>query len=259
MTDAMRILIVDDDWPMAKTLVDVLNLKGYRAEAAYSGSQALEMVGEDRYDCVLSDIKMPGVNGVDLLRAIKAMRPHMPVVFMTAYASGSLVDEGFREGAIASFVKPLDINLLLWFLSMLSERHSIVVADDDANFWQTVGESLERQGFAVLRVEDPDDLLDLLEPTGQVILVGTRLDGVKGLDLLKRIRERHDTLPIVLATDGPEAASSDEEKARRLNVDACLNKPFETDELLGVLADIRRKELGALLRRCSGALVGQVA
>jgi DNA-binding NtrC family response regulator len=259
MSENMRVLVVDDDWLMAKTLVDVLSVKGYRAEAASSGPQALEMMGEDKYDCVLTDIKMPDVNGVDLLRAIKDMRPHVPVVFMTAYATNRLMDEGFKEGAIASFVKPLDINLLLWFLPMLSEQHSIVVADDDTEFWRTVREGLERRGCGVLWVEDPDALLDMLEPSGQVVLVGTKLDGIKGLDLLEKIRAQYDALPVVLATDGPEMASSEAERARKLNVQAWINKPFEVDELLGVLADIRRRELGALLRRHSGALVGQFA
>jgi DNA-binding NtrC family response regulator len=259
MSESMRVLIVDDDWPMAKTLVDVLTIKGYQADGASSSCQAVGMMEEDDYDCVLTDIKMPEVNGVDLLRAIKAMRPHLPVVFMTAYAANRLMDEGFREGAIASFLKPLDINLLLWFLSMLSEGRSIVVADDDAQFWLTLRQGLESRGFDVLKVDDPDALLDMLKPSGQVVLVGTRLDGITGLDLLERIRAQYDVLPVVLATDEPEVASSDAERARKLNVQAWMNKPFEADELLGVLEDIRRRELGALLRRHSGALVGQFA
>jgi DNA-binding NtrC family response regulator len=259
MNKEMRILVVDDDWPMAKTLVDVLNLNGHRAEAAYSGPAALKRVGEDHFDCVLTDIKMPEVNGVDLLRAIKSVRPHVPVVFMTAYAAISLVNEGLREGALASFVKPIDIDLLLCILSVLNEQRSIVVVDDDAKFWHAVGKGLERRGFAMLKVEDPEDLLEILKPNGQAVFLGSRLNGVKGLELLEKIREQYDTLPVVLATEGREPASSEVEKAQSLNVFAYLHKPFEADELLGVLADIRRREVGALLRRRSGALVGQVA
>jgi DNA-binding NtrC family response regulator len=259
MNKEMRILVVDDDWPMAKTLVDVLRLNRYRAEAAYSGPQALEMVGDDQFDCVLTDIKMPEVTGVDLLRDIKEVRPHVPVVFMTAYAAGSLVKEGLREGALASFVKPLDIDLLLSCLSVLNEQRSIVVIDDDAKFWRVMGEGLERRGFTILKVEDPGDLLEVLKPNGRAVFLGTRLNGVKGLELLERIREQYDTLPVVLATDGPEATSSESEKAQSLNVFAYLHKPFEADELLGVLADIRRREVETLLRRRTGALVGQVA
>ncbi len=259
MNKGMRILVVDDDRPMAKTLVDVLNLNRYRAEAACSGAEALDKVGEDHFDCVLTDIKMPEVNGVDLLRAIKGLRPHMPVVFMTAYAAGSLINEGLREGALASFVKPIDIDLLLCFLSVLNEQRSIVVVDDDAKFWHVVGEALEHRGFAMLKVEDPEDLLEILKPSGQAVFLGSRLNGVKGVELLEKIRERYDTLPIVLATEGQEAASAEVEGAQSLNVFAYLHKPFEADELLGVMADIRRREVGALLRRRTGVLVGQVA
>jgi DNA-binding NtrC family response regulator len=259
MNNQMRILVVDDDWPMAKTLVDVLNLRGYHAEAAYSGPEALEMLREDHFDCVLTDIKMPEVTGVDLLRAIKEVRPHVPVVFMTAYAAGSLVNEGLREGAFASFVKPLDIDLLLCLFSVLNEQRSIVVVDDDAQFWRVVGEGLERRGFAMLKIENPEDVLETLKSNGQAVFLGTRLNGVKGLELLERIREQYDTLPVVLATEGWETTPSDVERAKRLNVSAYLHKPFEADELLGVLADIRRREVGTLLRRRGGALVGQVA
>ncbi len=259
MNKEMRILVVDDDWPMAKTLVDVLNLNRYRADAAYSGPEALEKVGEDHFDCVLTDIKMPEVNGVDLLRAIRGVHPHLPVVFMTAYAAGTLVNEGLREGALASFVKPIDIDLLLCFLTVLNEQRSIVVVDDDAKFWRVVGEGLERRGLTVLKVEDPENLLEILRPSGQAVFLGSKLNGVKGLELLEKIRERYDSLPVVLATEGREPASLEVEKAQGLNVFAYLQKPFEADELLGVLADIRRREVGALLRRRSGALVGQFA
>jgi DNA-binding NtrC family response regulator len=259
MNKEMRILVVDDDWPMAKTLVDVLNLNRYRAEAAYSGPEALEMVGEGQFDCVLTDIKMPEVSGVDLLKDIKEVRPHVPVVFMTAYAAGSLVKEGLREGALASFIKPLDIDLLLSLLSVLNEQRSIVVVDDDAKFWRVLEEGLHHRGFAMLKVEDPEDLLEILKPNGQVVFLGTRLNGVRGLELLEKIREQYETLPVVLATEGQGATSSEVEEARRLNVSAHLHKPFGTDELLAVLSDIRRMEAGTLLRRRGGALVGQVA
>jgi len=257
VNESLSVLIVDDDWPMAKTLVDVLKLKGFKAEAACSGPGALEMVGSDQFDCVLTDVKMPVVNGVELLRAIKAGRPHLPVLLMTAYAPGDLVNEGLREGAIASFVKPLDIDLLVWFLSELSGPRAIVIVDDDSPSWRTAEQALEQRGFAVKTVRDPGGLMQVLKPRGQVVFLGARLNGYSGLELLKRIRKRHETLPVVLTFDGQEQASSEVERARRLNVDACLRKPFEMEELLEVLADVRRRELAALLQRRPGTLVRQ--
>ncbi len=66
MIEPVRVLIVDDDRWMTKTLADILRANGYHAEEAYSGDQALQMVSERAFNCVFTDIKMPRVNGIDL-------------------------------------------------------------------------------------------------------------------------------------------------------------------------------------------------
>ena len=65
MTKALHILVVDDDRSMARTLVAILRLKGYKTDIAHSGLEALDRVAVTCFCCVLSDIKMPGMNGVD--------------------------------------------------------------------------------------------------------------------------------------------------------------------------------------------------
>lgn len=258
MNEGLRVLVVDDDRQMAKTLADVLNLQGFEAEAACSGNGALEMLEEDRFDCVITDVKMPDVNGVDLLRAIKSMRPHLPVVLMTAHPPGDLLHDGLREGAIASFVKPLDLNLLVSFLTELAGQSAIVIVDEDSQCWRTVRESLEKRGFTVLRVSDPGRLMQVLKPSGQVVFLGPRANGATRLEILRRIRERHGSLPVVLTIDGREQTSSELEKARALNVQECLCKPFKAEELLEVVSNIRRSDLAAVIRGCPGMLVSQM-
>jgi len=125
MSDELRMLVVDDQHSMGKTLVDVLSIKGYEAEIALSGAEALEKIKESEFDCVISDIKMPGMNGVELHRSIKSIQPDLPVVLMTAYSSDSLVEQGLSEGAIAVLGKPLDIALLLKSLSLLCKERSV--------------------------------------------------------------------------------------------------------------------------------------
>ena len=119
MKKKLRILVVDDDSRMARTLIDILNIKGYVAQAVYSGSEALRTLQLNRYDCILSDIKMQDVSGVDLLKAVKNMYPDLPVVLMTAYSTDTLVGEARKEGALTILTKPLDIKTLLDFMSSL--------------------------------------------------------------------------------------------------------------------------------------------
>ena len=122
MSETLRILVVDDGPSMAKTLVDIFKVKGYQAEAAHSGPEALAKMTQAHFDCVLSDVKMPGINGVELYRAIKARQPDLPVVLMTAYSTDSLVKEGLEEGVIAALTKPLEIEELFQLLTKVRRQ-----------------------------------------------------------------------------------------------------------------------------------------
>src|SRR5271166_5091781 len=94
----MRILLVDDEQSLLMTLAANLELDGLDVTTAESGQRALELFESEPFDLVLSDIRMPGMNGVDLFRRIRAQRPECPVVLMTAFALEGLVQEAIAEG-----------------------------------------------------------------------------------------------------------------------------------------------------------------
>ncbi len=185
MTEGVRILVVDDDPSMARTLVDIFTVKGHQAEAVQSGAEALERIRAGSYDCVLSDIKMPGINGVELYRAIRQMEPELPVVLMSAYAADRLVREGLEEGVLACLAKPLDIHLLLGFFAALREECTVTVVDDDPAFCRTLDGVLKARGFNVTTAQDPAEVLQALAPDRHVVLLDMKLDGATGLDVFK--------------------------------------------------------------------------
>ena len=245
MSEKLRILIVDDDRRMAKTLLDILKIQGNEAEAAYSGPDALDKVKKGHFDCVLTDIKMPQMNGVELYRAIKNIQPELPVVFMTAYSE--LVKEGLKEGAIATLNKPLDINLLLSFFSSLRKERSIVIVDDDPQFCKTLGDILQARDFAVTQVADAHGVVKTLRPDAQVVLLDLKLNSISGLEVLKEIREHYPHLPVILVTGYREEMAPAIEAALKINAYACLYKPFHIERLLQLLTEIQHQELGRVL------------
>ena len=247
MSERLRILVVDDDRRMAKTLVNIFQVKGYQAEAACSGTEALGKVAGEHFDCVLTDIKMPEMSGVELYRAIKARRPDLPVVLMTAYSTDKLVNEGLEEGAIATLTKPLDINTLLSFFSSLRQERSIVIVDDDPKFARTLGDILRARSFAVTQITDPHGVVERLEADGQTVLLDMKLNGIGGLEVLKEIRERYPRLPVILVTGYRAEMGPAIEVALEVNAYTCLYKPFQIEGLLQVVAEIRRQELGRIL------------
>ena len=119
MTPFPRLLIVDDDRFIVRTLTDILRLKGYQAEGAYSGEEALTAVERWPYDAVLMDIRMPGLNGVEAFRVIRRCSPRTRVILMTAYADSGLAAAAEQGGVVRVLSKPVDLGEVLALLESL--------------------------------------------------------------------------------------------------------------------------------------------
>jgi len=117
MSETLCILVVDDNPSMADSLADILEIKGFTVRAAASGKEALEILREGPVDFLLTDVKMPEMNGLDLYRATRKLYPRLITVFMTAYAADDLIQQGMAEGVKTVLTKPLDIKFLLSFFS----------------------------------------------------------------------------------------------------------------------------------------------
>jgi DNA-binding response OmpR family regulator len=103
-----RILIVDDNEDMRQTLIDALKLHGYQCLAADSGESALRCLDCNRFDLVISDCRMPIMDGIQLLEALKKRSaPSPPVILMTASKSEVLQKQAFELGAKEVILKPI--------------------------------------------------------------------------------------------------------------------------------------------------------
>src|SRR5512140_2481286 len=123
----LNILIVDDDKRMTRTLSDILRLAEHEVVEASSAIEALEKVKAQSFDCVLTDIRMPEMDGVELNRKLREIQPGLPVVLMTAYAADTLTRQGLDDGVVGVLDKPLDINNLLSFLGSMGRNRTIVL------------------------------------------------------------------------------------------------------------------------------------
>ncbi len=116
------VLLVDDDPGMVDTLGDILGARGHQVSTAHSGEAAISMTERGAYDVVLMDVQMPGLNGVQALRAMKAQDPAMVVVMMTAYTRDEMVAEAERATGFPVLPKPLDVDRVLTLVSELTCR-----------------------------------------------------------------------------------------------------------------------------------------
>jgi two-component system response regulator (stage 0 sporulation protein F) len=105
-----KILIVDDQHGIRMLLTEVFSNEGYETFQASNGKMALEITQNHSPDLVLLDMKIPGMDGIDILKHIKAINPAIMVIMMTAYGELDIIKEATELGAIMHFSKPFDID-----------------------------------------------------------------------------------------------------------------------------------------------------
>ncbi len=119
------ILVVDDESSMRQLLEIALSKEGYRVTAAHSGENAITRLKKDSYDLVISDIRMPDMTGVEVLRYVKELNSEIPVIMITAYASTETAVEALRLGAYDYVTKPFKIEELKNTVSNALERRHL--------------------------------------------------------------------------------------------------------------------------------------
>ena len=111
--DEMRIMLVDDEEGFLSTTKNVLERKGINVTTAMSGSEALEKLTQEKIDVVILDVKMPGMDGVSALKAIKSRYSSVEVIMLTGHGTVESALEGLRSGASDYLTKPIDIDELV--------------------------------------------------------------------------------------------------------------------------------------------------
>jgi DNA-binding NtrC family response regulator len=122
-----KILVVDDEQLIRESLVFVLAKEGYDVEAAENGIQALQKIKQESFDIVITDIEMPEMKGVELLRKIREISPQTFVVMITAYGSLETAIVALRNGAYDYILKPIEFDDFLVRIKRMAEHKSLIL------------------------------------------------------------------------------------------------------------------------------------
>jgi two-component system sensor histidine kinase/response regulator len=149
----LRVLIVDDDQALLEALPEALRLRmgGVTVETADSAAAALDRIAEREYDAIVTDIKMPGMDGLELLDEIRVRRPGTPTLIITGHGENELVVHALRGGARDFIQKPIDRDYFVAALYRAIQEHMAnrqvkerqVVLDSCAEVLERVVDNLE--------------------------------------------------------------------------------------------------------------------
>ena len=121
-----KILVIDDERSIRNTLKDILEYEKYEVDLAEDGKKGLEMVKHAEYDIILCDIKMPGMDGIEVLEQLNIVAPDSPVVMISGHGNIDTAVESIKKGAYDFIEKPLDLNRLLITIRNAMDKSTLV-------------------------------------------------------------------------------------------------------------------------------------
>jgi two-component system response regulator PilR (NtrC family) len=148
-----KILVVDDEKSMCEFLEIMLKKDGYEVKSTTSGEEALELLDKNLYSMVLTDVKMPGVNGFEVLRKTKEVSPDTVVIMITAYGSPEGAVTAIKEGAYDYVTKPFRVEEVKLTIKKSLERSNLIrenirlrqAVEERYQFWNLIGKSPKMQ------------------------------------------------------------------------------------------------------------------
>jgi len=124
--EKMRVLLVDDEEELVTTLVERLEIRGHTAVGVLTGQEAIARVKDQVFDVAVLDLKMPGEDGVEIMKLLKRICPGLPIILLTGHMSEGASERGIQAGADDYIIKPVNIEDLV-----VKMRHAVAARDAD--------------------------------------------------------------------------------------------------------------------------------
>jgi two-component system response regulator HydG len=242
VNDRLRILVVDDDLGALRTTAFILEHKGYAVTTVQDGPAALEKVQQQPFDVIFMDIRMPGMDGVEVYRRVKRVQPGVAVVMMTAYAVQELVQQALQEGALGILYKPLDVEQMIATIERAGTAEAgpvILVVDDDPLLCSTLQNILARMGRQVNVASSGEEAIAAVrEVEHDIVFIDMKMPAIDGLETYRAIKEANPETVAVMMTGYLEEMEPAVGEALRDHAYTCLYKPLQIESLLKVVDEI---------------------
>ncbi|AGP32648.1 response regulator [Sorangium cellulosum] len=238
MQQVKRVLVIDDEEGMRMTLAANLELEGYEVVEARDGAHALELAERQAFTLVLSDVRMPGLNGVETFRELKRIQPELTVVLMTAFALEQLIEEAIAEGVYTVIYKPFSMDHLARVVARAVDAPAVLVVDDIPKVADSIVAVLRAAGLSAHAVHDGRTAVQhVLERRVDVCVLDLVMPDQDGVATCAQMRGLKKRVTVIAMTGHsvPEMVGAIMSQGGY----TCLRKPFDARELIHTIARAR--------------------
>jgi CheY-like chemotaxis protein len=228
-----KYLMVDDNLAFAENVAEILRDGGAEVTVAESGAKALELARQTKFDALVTDMRMPVMNGAKLVHEIRSVDPGLPAIVITAYTGESDLLAAREEGLLAVLPKPVPIEKLVSLLAVARRSGLVALVEDDSALADNLAEALRDRGFSAVTARSvaETDRLGGVRPF--VALVDLRMPGGPDGTALRRLIQRIPQLPVLVMSAHAEAIEE-------IAWPQTFIKPFDTAAILAAVEKLWR-------------------
>ena len=235
-TNAPRLLIVDDEPDACANLSDIFVDLGYEVDVAYDALTALELVEKNTYDVALLDLKMPGMDGLELYRRVRQLSAETVAIVVTAYANSGTAASVLDSGAWKILSKPVDVLQLMGLVEQALNEPLILVVDDDQDLCASLWDTLHDRSYRVCLANNLETAtVRLKQREYNVVLIDMKLPECDGRQILGKVRQMNPNARAILITGYRDEMEIQVQEALGNGADAVCYKPFQMDNLLNTI------------------------
>lgn len=222
-----RYLIVDDNREFAENLAEILRDEGDEVVIALDGREALRVIGDYRFDAILTDMRMPLMSGAQVVHELRRIDPGAPAMVITAYAGDNELEAARSEGLLAVLQKPVAPGRVLELLAAARRDGLVVVVEDDSRLSDNLCEALRTRGFSGVTAASVLETERLGPVQPFCALVDLRVPGGPDGEAMRRLSLKYPGLPMIVVTAYHESPPLPHEEL--------FTKPFDTGALLAAV------------------------
>lgn len=236
-----RVLLIEDNVELAENLREIIEFDNDNVEVAIShtGDEGLARLTEEHFNLVLTDMKMPGLNGSDVVREMRRLYPDLPAVVMTAYAEDKLLKAAKDWGAVDVLIKPVGaIDLLSTVSRFVASNTRILIVEDDRQLRTLLSNYLSR--FDGVQVTQASDLASALHLAHNVrfdaAILDVNLPDGTTISRHRSLAKDLGEIPLIYITGNRDGAL--EALPTGLQPPPIISKPFRPNELKQALDEV---------------------
>jgi len=239
--EPLRVLVIEDDETARKQMAKAIRKEGYQVLTAEDGRAGLDIFEKERPEIVLTDLKMPGIGGLEVMQTVKRLSPNVQVVLITAFGGVDTAILALREGVLDYLTKPLDLDQLTVVLGRASEKvkefkegdsfPTLLLADDDEKTRKRLAKVLADESWIVIQAGTGREAVDVFDREKvDVAILDIKMPELDGLEALHEMRSISDDFEAIILTGyGDEASAIQALRDGAMNF---LKKPVDIDQLI---------------------------